>query len=266
MQQRREAEMQEQTVSTELGQIAVAIEGSDRELPLVFMHGIFLDRTLWAAYGSDLTARTHIYLDMPAHGQSSHVGRDWQLDECATLLIRVLDALEITDCIAIGHSWGSMTALRAAVSFPERFRALGLFNMPVQRPSGLRRLGFVLQKQLVRFPRFYARQAAKSLYSTATLRLRPEYALQMQNRLSQRPPQEIRRVIDAVLLQPTGAARLLQKLTVPALAVVGETDFVGQPPEIESIVVPGGHISPHEAVDETRAAIQKIAGLAIAAP
>jgi pimeloyl-ACP methyl ester carboxylesterase len=254
--------MREHHVETALGRVSVLVDGPPDGVPMVFMHGVFLDRTLWTTCVGAVTGRTHVYLDMPAHGASSNVGRDWNLDECVEMLLRVLDELKIQRCLAVGHSWGGMTALRAASRAPERFAALALFNMPFRRNAGLRRLGFQLQKLVTVFPRFYARQAARALYSKRALEEHPEFSLAMQEWLSARPPREISRVIDAVLLQPGDVTRLLRELTVPALAVVGEEDYVGTPPGVDAIVVPGGHISPHEAPHETRFALERLLALA----
>ena len=161
----------------------------------------------------------------------------------------------------VGHSWGSMTALRAATKFPERFSALGLFNMPFKRSTGVGRLGFTLQKLMVVFPKFYARQAAKSLYTPEFLLSRPELSKQMQERLAIRPPKEISRVIDAVILNAEDTSTLVSNLRVPALAVVGASDYVGIPPGVETVKVLGGHISPHEATSETSQTILRVLSL-----
>ena len=253
--------MREQKVATVLGEISVTIDDRGTDQPIIFMHGIFLDKTLWLDYGCNLTGRTHIYIDMPAHGASSDVGRDWRLDECVTMLMEVLDSLNVKTCVAIGHSWGSMTALRAATKFPERFSALGLFNMPFKRSTGMGRLGFTLQKLLVVFPRFYARQAAKSLYTPEFLLSRPELSKKMQERLAIRPPKEISRVIDAVILNAEDASTLVSNLRVPALAIIGASDYVGVPPGVETVTVLGGHISPHEATSETSQTILRVLSL-----
>ena len=254
--------MHEQRIPTILGNVSATLDEKAMGPPVVFMHGVFLDKSLWSNYGSNLTGRTHIYIDMPAHGVSSDVGRDWNLDECVTMLMEVLDELKINTCIVIGHSWGSMTALRAATKFPERFSALGLFNMPFKRTEGTRRLGFTLQKLMVVFPKFYAKQAAKALYTRNFLLSHPEFSTQMQERLAARPPKEIARTIDAVILNAEDASSLIGNLHVPALAIVGEADYVGVPSGIETVKVAGGHISPHEAPSETRQAILKVLSFA----
>jgi len=253
--------MEEKTIDTSVGRISMTIDDRGTKAPIIFLHGVFLDKSLWFEVSKQLPDVTRIYVDMPAHGRSSDVDRDWGLDDCVDMLMQIMNELKLETCFLIGHSWGSMTALRAAVKFPERFEALGLFNMPFRKTTGLRRLGFSFQKTMLFFPRFYAKQAAKSLYSGEILRNRPELSHQMQDRLSRRSPQELSRVINAVILMPDDAAPLLNALRVPALAVIGSEDYVGKPPRLETWTVPGGHISPHEAVEKVKHAILKILGM-----
>lgn len=254
--------MKERLIQTKLGQISVAVDERGTGIPLVFMHGVFLDKTLWAVCDSNFTGRTHIYIDMPAHGASSNVGHDWCLNDCSEMLMHILNELDVTRCIIIGHSWGSMTALRAASMDSSRFVAMGLFNMPFKRSVGIGRLAFKMQKLMTGFPRFYARQAAKSLYTKSILSARHELSIMMQKRLAVRTSREISRVIDAVILNAEDTTHLLNTLNVPALAIIGETDYVGVPPEVKTLTVPGGHISPHEAPAETRLAIEQVLELA----
>jgi len=250
--------MENKQITTYLGNISISIDGASEDEPLVFLHGMFMDKTLWEKFGSKLTGRKHIYIDMPAHGSSSNVEHKWSLDDCVGMLMTVLDELNIERCIVIGHSWGSMTGLRAAHKYPSRFSALGLFNMPFKRITGLSRVGFKFQKLLCIFPKFYAKQAAKSLYSQDLLQKRPELLEKMQNNLSVRPPKEIRHTLDAVILNANEAIDLLYDLKVPALAVVGEEDYCTAPAEVETLIVPGGHVSPYEAPVEILSAIKKV--------
>lgn len=250
------------TVNTELGKISVAIERIENTQPIIFLHGVFLDKQLWSEYNTELTQRTHIYVDMPAHGESSDVGHDWTLEDSVNTLMQILDTLAVERCIVIGQSWGSMIALRAACIYPHRFAALGLFNMPHKKTVGLRRFGFIFQKLFLFTPQFYAKQAAKSLYSSNILKIRPELISQMQDRMSKRSAKELARIIDAVILRPDTASRFIENLNVPALAIVGEDDYVGTPPKLETWTIPGRHISPHESFDSTKQAISRVLTLA----
>ncbi len=226
--------MEERIIKSNLGHISVSIDDRSTETPIIFLHGVFLDQSLWAEVSKALPEMTRVYIDMPAHGKSSAVGHNWSLDDCVEMLLVMLDELKIKKSFVIGQSWGSMTALRAAIKFPERFVALGLFNMPYRRTTGLRKLGFIFQKTMGFFPKFYAKQAAKALYSVEFLRNRPELSKQMQARLSKRSQKELARVIDAVILEPEDATHLIEALSVPALAVIGQEDYVGKPPKIET--------------------------------
>jgi len=254
--------MKEFLIKTNLGRICVAVAEGNGASPVVYLHGVFLDKSLWANVCAPAEGRRQIFVDMPAHGGSDSVGFDWRLEECATMLLCILDELGLQQCVAVGHSWGSMTALRAALQAPDRFQALALFNTPFRRISGFRRIGFILQKRMAVFPKFYGAQAAKSLYTRSFLERRPELARQMIEGFSRRSRVEIARILEAVLLQPEDSSALFQELRVPALAIVGQTDYVGIPPQIESVTLPGGHISPHEAEAQTRDAIQRVLAMA----
>ena len=258
--------MNELLIKTNLGRISVVLDDGTTDMPIIYLHGVFLDKTLWTQVSSPAKGRMQVFVDMPAHGNSDNVGHDWSLNDCVEMLIRIMDELTVQRCVVIGHSWGSMTALQAAIQFPDRFAALGLFNMPFKRTKGLSRITFALQKRMAIFPAFFAKQAAMALYSPILLEKRPELIAQMQARLSKRPAREIARTIEAVILKAQDAVSLIQNLQVPAMAVIVETDYVGIPPKLEVITVPGGHISPLEAEEDARNVIKRVLDLAALVP
>lgn len=254
--------MHTRTVATPLGPITIGHESRDGGEPVVFLHGLFLDRSLWDAYDCELTQRTHITVDMPGHGDNPEVGRLWRQEDCVDALITVLDRLAIPRCIAVGHSWGAVTIVQAAVRQPSRFAALGLCNMPFAQPTGMQKISAHLQKLLAHFPGFYATQVCRAVYSRQLLDVHPEYVTSMRKRLAERSPLELARTIDAVMLQASDLRPVLRQLQIPALAVVGESDHVGPPPGIETRIVPGRHVSPREAPDAVRDAILAVIALA----
>jgi len=242
-------------IETNLGRICVHTRGRCDKMPIVFLHGIYLDSSLWDDIAADLPDQHLLLIDMPGHGESPEPVRDWSLHDCVTMFLRVLDAMGISKCVAVGHSWGAMTALRAACLHPERFESLCLLNMPFRKTTGRRRLGFQAQKLLAGFRSFYAKQAAKALYTPSLMARRPEIADQMEKTVAAKSWVGITRLIDAVILQPDDALHLMAQLSVPTVFVVGEKDSVGIPP-VQHVVVPGGHISPHEAPAEVARSIR----------
>ena len=236
-------------IETNLGPICVHTRGRGDRMPIVLLHGIYLDSSLWDEVAANLPDQRLLMIDMPGHGESPEPECDWSLHDCVTMFMRVLDAMDISKCVAVGHSWGAMTALRAAYLHPERFESLCLLNMPFRKTTGRRRLGFQAQKLLAAFRSFYAKQAAKALYKPSLMARRPEIAGRMEKSVAAKSWSGIARLIDAVILEPDDARHLIANLKVPAVFVVGEHDSVGMPP-VETLVVPGGHISPHEAPAE----------------
>jgi hypothetical protein len=61
---------------------------------------------------------------------------------------------------------------------------------------------------------------------------------------------QIKQTDRAVIINADDATELISNLKVKAIALKGEEDYVPAPPNIEMIVVGGGHISPLERPDE----------------
>ena len=83
-------------VPTKLGKIAVEIEARDGAMPVIFLHGVYLDRHLWDAQAAVIRDRTVIILDMPYHGESTDTPFGWNLDDCAGMLLQILECCVLT--------------------------------------------------------------------------------------------------------------------------------------------------------------------------
>jgi pimeloyl-ACP methyl ester carboxylesterase len=100
------------------------------EIDLVLVHGFQNDRSAWDPFVERLDrGRFRITrFDLVGCGASSGApdGSRCTIDEYARDLAALCDALEIAAPIAIGHSLGGGTVLRAALSLPGRFAGLVL--------------------------------------------------------------------------------------------------------------------------------------------
>lgn len=104
------------------------VEGTGR--PLVLVHGLSLDLTVWthAGYVDDL-ARDHLLLliDMPGHGLSDRAKEDQGADADARTvaeLLSVTDAVGVDQFAIWGWSAGGWMGWIAANTAPHRVRAL----------------------------------------------------------------------------------------------------------------------------------------------
>ncbi len=143
-------------ITTGIGKISVYIKKyPSGKLPVIFLHGIYFDHHLWDKQFEEIKDRTVIAVDMPWHGHSrENIKSNWTLDDCANMLIGILDSLQIPKVIAVGHSWGSMTILRAAHKQPARFESVGLCNVSFKAPTKQQKTTICFEYSMLAFRNF----------------------------------------------------------------------------------------------------------------
>jgi len=106
------------------GQLAYE-RGGEGE-PVVFLHGLGLDRAAWDPVVRDLgPSFDAIRLDQRGHGDSSDpVGPYFPHED----VVRLLDALAVERAHLVGLSMGGAVALDVALARPDRVRSLALVN------------------------------------------------------------------------------------------------------------------------------------------
>jgi pimeloyl-ACP methyl ester carboxylesterase len=254
-------------VSTKLGEIAVYTtyaEVSDSEkAPVIFLHGVYFDHHLWSNQVAAINDRTVFTIDMPWHGDSKKgVPEHWTLEDCDEMLIEILDRLDIPKVVAIGHSWGSMTILRAAAKYPERFASVGFCNMPLEAATAKQKHTFHLQHSALMFRNFYMNQTGKVLFGKETLQQAPELLDVLKTSMVKLSNKEIRLTDEYVILNAHDDAPLVKNLHVPALALKGKEDYVPATPTLQTTIVRGGHLSPIESPREVTEFCQSVIELA----
>lgn len=79
------------------------------------------------ALGESFVGENVIWLDRPGLGWSERPkSKRWSPADEAALIVKVLDRLEISGAVVIGHSWGGAIAMRLAMDHPERVTGLVL--------------------------------------------------------------------------------------------------------------------------------------------
>lgn len=246
--------------TTNIGRIAVYIkENTFDKVPIIFLHGVYFDHHLWDSQIKEINDRTVISIDMPFHGNSREIIKtNWTMTDCSNMLIEILDSLKISKVIAFGHSWGSMTILRAAHKYPERFASIGFCNMPFQAASKKRKATFGLQHSMLVLRNFYTKQAAKALFGKVSLKENASLINQLQRPMSILSNKQVKQIDKVVILDAIDATDLIKTLKVKALALKGVEDYVPKPPNIETIVIEGGHISPLEKPYEVSKILERL--------
>lgn len=235
------------TIETSIGKIAYYQKKVEGTTPIIFLHGVYYDHNLWNYQTSRITDRTTITIDMPLHGKSKDIYKSsWSMTDCSDMLIEFLDQLNIEQCYAVGHSWGSMTILRTASQHPDKFKAVGLCNMPFKKGGLGAKIQFGLQHMMLEFRGFYTKQVANAMFSKAHQTQKPEIVEYLELSMNQLTNKDIRQTDKAVISNVDSGQPFLKNLSVPALALKGDQDYVQTPPNIETTIVEGKHTSPLE--------------------
>ena len=243
--------MTQSFVLTNLGSIAVYQKTVPDSIPIIFLHGVYFDHDLWNYHAHSITGRTVVTVDMPFHGKSKNIFKvNWNMEDCARMLLEVLDSIGVDQVYAVGHSWGSMTILRAATQSPERFKAIGLCNMPFNKGDFANRLKFIFQHLVLPLRSFYTNQVAKAMFSESSRRNKPQIVEYLHTSMSLLTDKEVRKTDKAVITHVDDGKPYLDKLRTPALSLKGIQDYVGIPESIEMRVVDGAHTSPLEEPDK----------------
>jgi pimeloyl-ACP methyl ester carboxylesterase len=102
----------------------------DPALPaIMLLHGAQNDHSVWALQSRALAHRGHAVLapDLPGHGRSSGPPLS-TVEAMAAWALAVLDAAGAGRALLAGHSMGSLIALEAAYSAPQRVSGLALLG------------------------------------------------------------------------------------------------------------------------------------------
>ena len=123
-------------LSTNLGQIGVEEAGGGDRTPLVFLHGVGSDKSVWRPQLEHFGAeRRAIALDYPGYGESAFVaGAD--RDGFAAAVLAAMSALGIQRAHLCGLSLGGVIAIAAHAAAPERCASLILADTFALHPEG----------------------------------------------------------------------------------------------------------------------------------
>lgn len=88
---------------------------------LIFIHGWMCDQTFWSAQVEAFApTNTVVTVDIAGHGLSGTNREDWRLLAFGGDVQAVVEHLDLTDIMLIGHSMGGPVALEAARLMPDR--------------------------------------------------------------------------------------------------------------------------------------------------
>lgn len=217
-----------QPTARRVGGLAADDYGRDDDrAPIVLLHGLTFDRTIWSGLVADLQSvdpgRRVLALDLPGHGESQEQP-SYELTDVPDQLHRAIADAGLEAPVVVGHSAGALAATLYAAHHPTR----GVVN--VDQPLLVRpfaalvrslapclsgpRFAEVWQMFYTSFRTELLTPAAQELVRS-TCRPRQRVVLGFWRQLIERSPEEVVALIDDALVAVREAA-------VPYLYVAGE--------------------------------------------
>ncbi len=96
---------------------------------VVLLHGFTESAAIWDFFAENLADSFRVItIDLPGHGHSECIGEVHPMGQMGEVVKTVLDHLNISEAVVIGHSMGGYVALAMARVYPKLFRGLGLFH------------------------------------------------------------------------------------------------------------------------------------------
>ncbi|GIN20357.1 alpha/beta fold hydrolase [Siminovitchia fordii] len=102
--------------------------------PIVFIHGVGLDHTMWHGQLDELAKyyRVIVY-DMIGHGRSEQLPGPYSLSQFVEQLSILLDYLNIKECHLVGFSMGGMVAQSFAIKNKTKLKTLTIMSAVANR-------------------------------------------------------------------------------------------------------------------------------------
>ena len=112
------------------GEVGISIgRAGDGPDPVVCLHGITAQHRAFTSAARRVgPSRGLVGVDLRGRGDSDKPDSGYGLEAHAGDVVRVLDHLGLEDAVVAGHSMGAFVALKAALLYPDRVRALVLLD------------------------------------------------------------------------------------------------------------------------------------------
>ena len=198
--------------------------------PLVLIHGVGLDRTMWDGVLDCLSGRLRCTaFDMPCHGEAGMPAGEVTLRTFSDALGSVVNGLDGAPVVA-GFSMGAMVAQRFALDRPDALRGLVLMNAVFDRDEQQR--AAILQRLAAAErdgPAGMADSAIRRWFTEDFRRNSPELVEPVRRRLLANDPAAYLAAYRVFATGDAGLAAEAARIACPTLAMTAEHDINSTP-------------------------------------
>lgn len=238
-------------------------------LPVLFVHGYPLNRTMWEPQVKGLSSRVRVItVDLRGHGESEAPSSSYTVELFADDLRGLLDHLRIDQAVIVGFSMGGYITFAFYRKYRDRVKALVLVDTRPQPDTDEAKQGRLKTAETAQkegaLP--IADAMVPKLLSPATLEGRPDLVTQVREIILGTPVSGIAGDLMAMAERPDSVP-LLSEVSCPALVLVGEQDSLTPPADAKLMAdairgarletIPhAGHLTPLEQPERVNTAIR----------
>ena len=238
--------------------------------PVVLLHGFPFNRTMWREQIEALAERHRILaLDLRGHGETSATTEPATMEEMARDVSDLMEKLNMGRAAVCGLSMGGYVALALYRMFPLRARALVLADTRPAADTEEARANREVQavKALQEGMAGIADAMLPKLLSPKTVARAPAVVARVREMILKTNPQGAASALRGMALR-RDQTRLLSRVVVPTLILVGNEDAITPPADSElmrreiggsrlEVIENAGHVSNLEQPEKFNSALTK---------
>ncbi|WP_436872537.1 alpha/beta fold hydrolase [Acinetobacter haemolyticus] len=202
-------------------------DDTGRGSPVIFLHGLFLERSFWYPIIEQIPNHRCIAFDMPGHADSGW--RDFlDLDGIAEDIVLWMKEYRIKKATLVGHSQGGMIAMLIAAKYPDMVDRLLLINTSARKEYEERlslwseREKKLLSTDTKRLQLFKEIQSMK--FTTEWLKKSPEIAEKELNKMMSYQPENIAQALKAAVIDRMDIRSIIKQIKAKTIVLSGEKD------------------------------------------
>ena len=194
---------------------------------VVLLHGFLENASMWNYLIEEIkTSHRVVSVDLLGHGSTGNLGYVHTMEEMGEAVWAVLEHLQITSFIVIGHSMGGYVALTIAKNYPESVKGLCLMNSTYRADSEERKIIRMRSIEMVR--RNYnmvIRTSFLNLFAEQSKRL---YVKEIENALNEALKTSVQGYVAAQrgMMEREDNFEFLKTLNCEKLIIIGSEDPV----------------------------------------
>ncbi|RYD52077.1 MAG: alpha/beta hydrolase [Sphingobacteriales bacterium] len=195
---------------------------------LILLHGLPENATLWRNIASTLAAHSHVIIpDLPGSGDSPLPDGPLTIESMATAVNGLLQTLQITDCMLVGHSMGGYVAMAMLEAQPDLFHCIAMVHSTAKADSDEKKEQRQKAVQLIRNggKDEYLKASTEKLFATAFRKAHPKVYEEQLERSKAMPAEHLALYNEALAARPDRTL-LLSQSKVPFQWILGDADEI----------------------------------------